>query len=273
MKNYFFVIFIFLATFHSCKENPKTVEGEFEISEINNDLQQESIEESIAEMDHSKVDNSIYYTQQDSVVIETKHEYMVFSRKSFNEIVDKHPEFFLDEVVDPKTSLYQLSKELYSELGGDQYFSVYAYFLRKRYDFKAYEEEQEKLRRIYYNLLDFGSFISGGGTYYTHEKGRLTGYVEYDTYLLSIEGKSSDEANFEEQKKAHMNYLKDAVKRGRKNEFGRGDLFENEAEIDAFEARLFRILDTVDKEITNKFYLEKAKQFYDPKGFRWYQDN
>lgn len=281
MKKYFLIILVLFVTLHSCKEKPEVSEKETEISQTEDyesDSNQEKTPETTEESEpvnlvSTKIDNSVHYTQKDSVTIETGYGDMVFSREEFNEIVDKHPEFFLDEVVDPKTSLYKLNKQVYGELGGNQYFSFYAYFLRKRYDFELYKEEKDKLRGIYYNLLNFGSFISGGGSYYTHEKGRLAGYVEYDAYLLDKKGRPSTKPNFEDDKKAHMDYLRDAVKIGRKNGFGRGDLFANEAEIDEFEGRLHKILDTIESEITDRFYLDKAKEFYDPKNFGWYKDN
>jgi len=115
MKTLLYIPFLFL---FSCSNHTKR-------TDINSNL--ESVSYSQITSDSSK-----YHTTEDSVLITTEiGESLKYSKVEYNLIVDNHPEFFSDIVQDPDASYYCTSDKngFESELGKDEYYMLYAYFL------------------------------------------------------------------------------------------------------------------------------------------------
>jgi hypothetical protein len=108
----------------------------------------------------SKTDNSKYYTTKDTILITNEiGETLEFSKQEFNNLIDNHPEFFnaYEEYgypQDPDQAYHcnTSNNEFSSEVGQDNYYILYAYFLKQKNGVKEYAKQREKLIDIYSNI-------------------------------------------------------------------------------------------------------------------------
>jgi hypothetical protein len=219
---------------------------------------------------HSKnVANSKYYTDQDSLLITTEiGDTFTLLKAEFNEIVDEHPEFFETFPGDPDETYFHACKkegfQFGSEVGQDDYFVWYAYFLKQRNGVKEFVQQRQKLIDIYSRINSLFGHLEYGGTYFGHQYRRILGYAEYSIYILP---KSKEDFyktyDSTKQKRLYIRLLR--------------QLIEDESKID-FETvgqdkierikKLNTIVDELDKLITDLFYLNEAQNFhYEHYGF------
>ena len=72
-----------------------------------------------------------------------------------------------------------VKSEFTSEVGQDDFYVLYAYFLKKVNDSDGYNAERDDLVRLYHKVNQLCALSSYGGTYYGHMQLRLNAYTEY----------------------------------------------------------------------------------------------
>lgn len=208
-----------------------------------------------------EVDNSKYYTQQDTILIATEISGTLrFAKSDFNKIVDEHPELFQKFPEHPDKLYYRFVNcvDFGSEQGQDVYYILYAYFLKQRNGIEKYAQQRKNLIEIYSRINSLFGHFQYGGTYYGHQQMRILGYAEYSIYLFPKEKNELEKTyDITKQKKLYIESLR--------------QLIQDESKID-FETlgqekikrtkKLNEIVDEVDNLITDNFYLRRTQEFH-----------
>ncbi len=208
----------------------------------------------------SKVDISKYITHLDTILIATEiGDTLKYTKTEFNKIVNTHPEFFEEYPANPDQTYSKDNdkEEFNSEFGQDAYFALYAYFLKQKNGVEKHAHQRRKLINIYSNINSMFRQFENGGTYFDHQKMRILGYAEYSIYLLPKAKKVISKTYSIKKQKA--NYIKSLQQ-----------LIEDENKID-FKTlginkikrikKLNKIVDELDKLITDNFYLRRTQGF------------
>jgi hypothetical protein len=181
---------------------------------------------------------------------------MIFSKQEYDAVIDKHPEFFEEFPNDPD-ALYSNNKDVNfnSEQGQDNYYAVYAYFLKQKNGVEKYAAQRKKLIDIFRNINHLFGMFQYGGTYFGHQHTRILGYAEYSVHILAI-ARIEKTYNISKQKELYIRSLR--------------QLIDDESKID-FESmgkekiertkELNKIVDELDKLITDIFFLRQAQEF------------
>jgi hypothetical protein len=207
-----------------------------------------------------KVDNSKYYTQQDTILITAElGDTLKFAKDDFNKIVDKHPEFFVEYPKNPDQTYFNDNdkEEFGSEVGRDNYYTLYAYFLKQKNGEQKYEIARKNLIDIYSKINSLFQHFQYGGTYFGHQYSRISGYAEYSIYLMPKD-KGGIEKTYDitRQKEFYIKSLR--------------QLIEDESEIDFNTLgeekikrikKLNEIVDELNELITDNYYLRRAQEF------------
>jgi len=221
----------------------------------------------------TSIDKSQFYVKRDSVIISSKYfDTIKYSKEAFNQIIDNFPSLYLSIPVNPDISYAQSGyfkdvietngnkKHLSfgSEQGQDKYYILYSYFLRQKQNDKHLDSVRENLINIYQTTNDIFSYLNYGGTFYGHQLNRINGYAEFGVYeyrsFYDIDNKLTD---IQKLKQLYLTSLKEIVHREIEldNEIPqRSDKIKRENEV-------LKYVATLDKSITNYFYLKKAQQF------------
>lgn len=207
-----------------------------------------------------KTDNSRYYTTKDTLLISTEIGYKLeFSKEEFNQIIDKHPEFFNDYPQAPDQLYYCLGNNIdfNCEAGQDDYYVLYAYFLKQKNGIDKYDGRRNKLIDIYSNINNLFQRFQYGGTYFGHQYARILGYAEYSVYLYS-ESKDNFEKtyNITKQKEFYIKSLRQLI--NDENKIDNQTLGKEKIER---MRELNKIVDDLNKLITDIFYLRRAQEF------------
>ena len=208
----------------------------------------------------TKVDNSKYYTQQDTILIATEiGDTLKYAKADFNNIVDKHTEFFEEYPDNPDQAYFNDNdkEEFGSEVGQDNYYALYAYFLKQKNGVKEFAQQRQKLIDIYSNINSLFRHFEYGGTYFGHQSRRILGYAEYSIYLLP---KNKDDISktydITKQKELYIKSLRQLIDDESKIDFN--TLGQEKIERTK---KLNKIVDELDKLITDNFYLRRAQEF------------
>ena len=206
-------------------------------------------------------DNSEYKTTLDTLLIATEiGDTLKYTQAEFNEIVDKHLEFF-QEFADSPDQLYfnnNNKEEFGSEVGQDDYYALYAYFLKQKNGIDKYAQERKKLIKIYSDINSLFGHLQYGGTYFGHQRIRILGYAEYSVYLLPKDKKEIEKTyDLTMQKKLYIRSLRQLIKDESKIDFETLGKEKKERTI-----QLNRIVDNLNRLITDLFYLRRAQEFH-----------
>jgi len=100
--------------------------------------------------------------------------------------VDIHSKFFEDYPDNPDQAYFNANdqEEFGSEVGQDDYYALYAYFLKQRNGVNEFVKQRQRLIDIYSNINSLFAYFEYGGTYFGHQSRRILGYAEYSIYLL-----------------------------------------------------------------------------------------
>jgi hypothetical protein len=208
----------------------------------------------------TQVDKSKYYTAKDTLLITTETgDTSKYGKEEFNTIIDNHPELYSNNTQDPDATYYcDADKRSFgSEVGQDEYYVLYAYFLKQKNGVAKYAERRNKLIDIYSNINSLFGQLQYGGTYFGHQGIRILGYAEYSVYLYKhYESNLSKTYDISKQKDLYIKSLR--------------QLIDDESTID-YESlgqekikrnkELNAIVDKIDKAITDNFYLRRAQEF------------
>ncbi|MEQ1797205.1 MAG: hypothetical protein ABL872_04590 [Lacibacter sp.] len=219
------------------------------------------------------IDKSQFYLTTDSVIISSKHfDTIVYSKKDFNEIVDNFPSLYATIPVHPDISYAQSGyyKDIVeadgnkkhltfgSEVGQDQYYILYSYFLKKKNEGNDLNIRRENLISIYHDINDIFGLLTYGGTYFGHQFNRINGYAEYGVYQFK---ENSDIFNrlldIKEQKKLYLASLRQIILEELKVDNEIPDKKSKEKR----QAELYKYVEHLDSLISDNFYLKKAQEF------------
>jgi len=204
--------------------------------------------------------NAKYYTAKDTILIEVGNAHSLkFSKAEFNDIIDRHSEFTNDFIPEPDQAYMSngVKGKFASEAGQDNYYILYAWFVKQKNGINKYEVRRKTLIDIYSNINSlFGSF-EYGGTYFGHQYARIPGYAEYSVSLYKQSEKNLVKSyDIAKQKDLYITSLR--------------QLIEDENSIDPEttgtdkilrKKELNEIVDKIDKAITDNFYLRRAQAF------------
>lgn len=209
----------------------------------------------------ASTDYSKYYTQEDTLSIVTElGDTLKYAKADFNSIVDQHPELF-KEIPDYPDQAYfnnDTMGEFGSEVGQDNYYVLYAYFLKQRNRVEAFAQQRQKLIDIYSNINSLFGHFEYGGTYFGHQYSRILGYAEYSIYLLPKTGaRISKTYDITKQKKLYIQSLRQLIEDESKIDFNTLGKDKIERNIE-----LHKIVDELDDLITDNFYLRRAQKFH-----------
>jgi hypothetical protein len=248
-KIYCLAFFIALSCTNKPKETEKTEEAKQKVSA-------DTIETTIQT---EKKGNPKYYTKLDTIAIPVEIDTMRYVKADFNRIIDEHPELYQEFPAHPDLLYYSLtnSGDFSSEVGQDNYYILYAYFLKQKNGEKKYAKQRKKLIDIFSNINSLFRQLQYGGTYFAHKYPRILGYAEYSVYRLPKEDDIVEKTyDISKQKLLYIKSLR--------------QLIADESKID-FESlgkekmertnKLNELVDELDILITNLFYLREAQDF------------
>ena len=200
------------------------------------------------------------YTTKDSLLISfVAGDSLTYGREEFNQIVDSHLELFTDLVQDPDlTYSSRADKNRFnSELGQDEYYMLYAYFLQQRNGMDKCNARRKKLIEIYSDINSLFQRLQHSGTYFGHQARRIAGYAEFSVYLCkSYESSIGNIYDMARKKNIYLQSLRQLIK-------DKGEIdFETLAqEKPARSKELNKIVDRLGRAITDNFYLGRAQEF------------
>ncbi len=244
MKQTFYILTIIIGLL-SCNNQPKQVD-----------------KTTIADTDTQikKVDNSKYHTQKDTIQITTElGDTLKYAKDDFNNMVDKHAEFFEEYPDNPDRAYFNNNNkgEFGSEVGRDNYYILYAYFLKQRNGIDTFSQQRKRLIEIYSNINSLFQQFEYGGTFFGHQSRRILGYAEYSIYLMpKYEEDISKTYDFTKQKELYIKSLR--------------QLIDDESSIDNItlgkdkierNKSLNETVDELNKLIKHNFYLRRAQEF------------
>lgn len=198
-------------------------------------------------------------TNNDSVKIIIDSFSLVYTKQEFQLITDSFPQLKgIDGIVEHPDSAYR-KYPVYaggytfgSEAGQDEFYLLYAHFLRATNSNKN-KEERGNLIKIYWALNEIYGELNRGGTYFGHVYYRIVGYVEYEIYCLSQDNEDNISSDFVKQKEKFISSIKKEIDKGIK------ELETYGTNID--KAQLQEYVKELNNMLTNEFYLSKAVNF------------
>ena len=208
-----------------------------------------------------KIENSQYYTQQNTIIIATEiGDTLRFSKSDFNKIVDEHPELFQEFPEHPDKLYYRFvnSVDFGSEQGQDVYYTLYAYFLKQRNGIEKFAQQRKNLIEIYSKINSLFGDFQYGGTYFGHQQMRILGYAEYSIHLFpKVKNKFEKTYDITKQKELYIMSLRQLIQDESKIDF---ETFRQEKIRRT--KKLNEIVDEIDNLITNNFYLRRTQEFH-----------
>lgn len=199
-----------------------------------------------------------YYARKANIEIETEiGEHYKYSRKAFNDIVDLHPEFFLEVPMHPDQSYYEENNDpdFEDEFGQDHYYVLYAYFLKQKNGAEKFSVQRQELINIFTKINSLFANLKRGGSYFSHQKCRILAYVEYSIYLINNSVSKKDDFNI--QKALYLQSLKELID-AECNLY----IYDTEQEKNGRIEYINSIADELDDMITCYDYLIQAKEFH-----------
>lgn len=256
MKKMIYITLLFLSCNNKTNQSDKTFD----------------IDSTYKTVPENRIDVSQFYTHKDTIEIAKENSgILIYSNNEFNQIVDNFPSLYSDNVMDPDMN-YSCAKiwkdvvdkkgikthiSFNSEVGQDEYYILYAYFLKRKNGEKKYAELRKKIIEIYLNINSLFANLQYGGTGFGHQQSRIIGYAEYSVYLYSLIEKNIEKTyDITKQKEYYIESLRQLIK--------------DESEIDFYtlgqekierSEKLNKIVDKIDAAINNNFYLRRAQEF------------
>ena len=221
----------------------------------------------------TNVDKTKFYVTTDSIkIISNTSDTLIYSKQDFNEIVDNFPtlyENFPDypdisygrsgyykSIIDKNVNKKDISFS--SEGGEDEFYILYAYFLKKKNIGKELAVRRNHLITIFLKINLILDILNYGGTFYGHQGSRINGYAEYAIYLYKEDSNDFNKPyDISKQKNLYINLLRQKIK----DEISIDNEVPRKAEKDMRQKDLFKMVDELDKLITDNFYLTEAQQF------------
>jgi len=247
MKNTILIIAI-IATFISCKNtdsNENKVKTITEIAKL-----------SAANL---KIDS---FKKAGKIIIFSEDEYVIaYNKEEVDKLENVFTKYILAKPLNPGSAyeeyifnvpnelLVEIDNVFSSESGQDEFCLVYTYFLKQKNGVDKFSEERKQLISIFNIINSYNSVLVMGGTMYGHRQSRLYADVEYAIYESNNKKTEKTGEDFIKQKEKFIKQLKDIVK------------YDFKIDDKQREINLFKSIESLNNEITNLFYLEKAIEF------------
>jgi len=219
--------------------------------------------ESLPKTIHSKVtDNLSYHATGDDVIIHLWYgDSLVYTKAEFDTIIINYPELVSKDTYHPDITFNGLRKQdlrFSSEVGQDEYYSLYAYFLKQKNGDEIFYKRRKTLLVIYEKINDLLRIIQDGGTYFGHQVSRIEGYVEYDIYLhkWNKTEQYQNEKKITKQKSLFIQSLRQMIvdANNERNDIPKEYMVKRMNNMN-------RIVDEIAGNITDLFYLRNAQRF------------
>ena len=177
---------------------------------------------------------------------------LYYLKDEYNEIVMERDEFFSDNFKGPDLTYENYLKanndnKFVSQFGADAYYQCYAYFLKKKYNSKAYNIEWSKLVELYHSINRAYSIMAKGGSSFAHNIPRVYAYVEWDIYNHFVLN-NTDENNTSDFQTEKNLYIDSNTKILELNEFKNNETLKF-------------LFDSIYQKIENQFELKHVIQF------------
>jgi hypothetical protein len=213
-----------------------------------------------SDLSNTRPDHSKYHVANDvTIVVNELPDTLRYTKADFNNLVDTHPEFFSDIQENPDLT-YQCMAEygrFGSEAGRDEYYILYAYFLKQKNEGEKYAACRSRMIDIYSNINSLYAAVQYGGTYFGHQFSRIIGYAEYAVSLYKDFGQHPEKKyDISKQKGLYIKSLRQLVA----DEISIGPESTEQEKIDRSK-ELNALVDKIDKDITDIFYLRRAQEF------------
>ncbi len=212
------------------------------------------------------VDSSLF-ARKDSILIGFPgSDSVTYSRGEFNDIVVHFPELYGLPTVDPDIAYYGsvfsgkigIGVRFNCEVGQDEFYALYAFFLRNRDTGQRLAGSRDTLIRIFEEINDIFGQLNHGGTFFGHQAYRILGYTEYRIYLLS---RNTDdfrkEYSITSQKANFTNQLRQQIV----DEIGVDNLLLGKHEKEDKRQDMLKSVRKINDWICNYFYLKETRQF------------
>jgi hypothetical protein len=219
--------------------------------------------ESLPKTIHSKVtDNLSYHATGDHVTIHLWYgDSLVYTKAEFDSIIGNYPELVSKDTYHPDITFNGLRKKgirFSSEVGQDEYYGLYAYFLKQKNGDAVFSKRRKTLLSIYEKINELFRIIQDGGTYFGHQVSRMEGYVEYDIYQhkRNKTEQYQDEKKIAKQKALFIQSLRQIIIDA--------NLERNDIPKEYMTKRITnmnRIVDDIAGNITDLFYLRNTQSF------------
>lgn len=219
-----------------------------------------------------KDERTAFYTVLDSVKIITQNfDTLTFSKFEFNQIIDSLPCLYNQDIIDDpdisynsrttKNTFLDKNGDIFlsfnSEAGQDEYYILYAYFLKQKVGEKKYATRRTTLTQVYNIINRIFSRLNNGGTYFGHQYKRIIGYTEYSLYWYSErEDFFSKKYDIKPQKELFLNSLRQVIKDETSVDGGTIGNYKVKKQ-----KELNEMVNNLDKLITDAFYLKRAQAF------------
>jgi hypothetical protein len=204
--------------FFSCGGNKNSDSDKINLSveSINSDTYPKKINKiSIVKSEKEKEGVVIYSDEYDTTV---------FSKEELEIFLKYNPELNKDIISSPDISYAKrgsnsltypdsIRNMFESEVGEDEYFELYAYYLKNRNGIGKYNAQRKRLIKIYLSINDIFGMLDYGGTYYAHQHMRIVAYAEYSIHKqIDHEDYYVKQYDYSKQKEIYVQSLRQLVK-------------------------------------------------------------
>jgi len=222
----------------------------------------------------SKEADTTLFAKSNTVVITSENRDTIrFGRQEFNEIVKYFPALYSDLPQPPDISYYQsgIFQEITdadgkkktisfsSEAGQDEYFTLYAYFLKRKNNQREANARRSALIKIYDDLDSIFGALSYGGTYFGHMYARIPAYAEYSLYTYEgLKQYYTKDYLITEQKRIFLISLRQFIT----DQVKVDENISDEGARNKRQRALFDTVDEIDNLITDYFFLKSTQEFW-----------
>lgn len=243
------------------------------LSACQNQKNKEAAAKQIAAVSNPAAEKIKSHVTADSITIAAaEFGSLSYAKQDFYNIVDNFPALYQPVAVHPDIAYTQSGhakdfidaagekKQLGFEgdKGQDDYYLLYAYFLKQQNQAPDLEIRRQNISAIYNTINDFFSALNSGGDYFGHQKKRIGAYTEYSVYQFS---KMKDflkiQYTINEQKNAYLKTLRNLIV----NEIKESTEITGKNTGLIRQKELLELLTKIDHLITDDFYLKKAQEF------------
>lgn len=144
------------------------------------------------------------------------------------------------------------------EVCKDDYYLMYAYFLKQRNSKPNFDKERQTLIAVFRLINELNGRLQTGGTYFAHQHQRIYAYAAYAVYVY--------DKSYYDEKSYPITKEKSFFIGGLKQKVLDDELYNFEEAIETVAKKqrreeLLKIIGQLDKLITDGFYLAEAQKF------------